>query len=64
MTWECKHQISPSSAYVYQGRPLLAFGVVGKAFTAEEFKYFEENIIGEGSAVCHLLAKFAYTTQS
>ena len=63
MTWKCKGQISPSSAYVYQCRPLLAFAVKGEIFTDKVFEYFEENVIREGSD-CHLSVKLAYTTQS
>jgi len=49
VTWRHKCQISLSSAYVYQCMPLLACDVIGIHCINEEFEYFEENVIREGS---------------
>ena len=50
---------------MYQRMPLLGWGEMDfYFFINEEFEYFEEDVIREGSHCCHLLVKWAYTTQS
>jgi hypothetical protein len=62
VTWRCKHQISPSSADVYQCMPLPGCVVIVIRPIDKEFEYFEENVVRESSD-CDLLVKFAHTTQ-
>ena len=60
MTRRCKRQLSPSTAYVDQRAPLLGSGVIGIHLISEEFEYFEENVIRDGSDWVQL----AYTDQA
>ena len=48
---------------MYQRMPLLGWGEMEFILINEELEYFEEDVIREGPD-CHLLMKWAYTTQS